>query len=168
MDRPQRNGPPAVLHITHVDPVRDSETNADARALNDGPVRGDRGDVGPGPFGLRAGRPDQPPGARRGRRARAKSGLSRPRSPARNRSPSRFRSRRWIRLRPTRPPRERCCNRSATASPTAFVRFRTRPATRSGFCSERLSPSPMSPSTRQPKREPDGITNQSFRRPRTS
>ena len=33
------------------------------------------------------------------------------------RSRQRFRSRRWIRLPPTRPPRERCCNRSATASP---------------------------------------------------
>ena len=38
--------------------------------------------------------------------------------------------------------------------------FRIRPATRSGSCSGRHSPSPKSPLTRQPKREPDGIKNQ--------
>ena len=71
----------------------------------------------------------------------------------------RSRSRRWIRSPPTRPPRGRCCNRSATASRPAFALSRIRPATRSVSCSGRRSPSPMSPLTRQPKREPDGIKN---------
>ncbi len=34
MNRAPRNGPPDVLHITHVDPGHDSETIGDARALN--------------------------------------------------------------------------------------------------------------------------------------
>ena len=73
IERVQPHGPPVTIHNTPFDPERGSATIIGDRRASNCARRGDCGDVGPGAIGLRAGRPDQSRGARRGHSIRPDS-----------------------------------------------------------------------------------------------